>query len=218
MPSGRPASASLIELRRELLARAREILETRGADQVSTRALGELTGRSSQAVYTAFGARTGLIDALIVAGHSELAQSLIECPTTRSPTTDLLAQVASYLAWCRENPRLYVLMITTDPTPAVRADDRIRLTHGPVLEVLYLTTERLINSGTIRSPDPRYVNTQLAAAVHGSALIELEYIARGQHHTNGAFALELVANLLVALGANRTTTTKSLLRAQDQHG
>lgn len=75
-------------------------------------------------------------------------------------------------------------------------------------------TGRVIDAGVVHCPDPTYLYLQIAAALHGSALIELELTTRGQPAASGQTGLELIANLIIALGSDKAATHSALRRAQ----
>lgn len=98
------------EDRARVLAVAERVLEADGAEALSVRRIASEVGTSYQIVYTLFGSRAGLLDALFRRGFLSLAEQCRALPHTDSPAADLVSLAAAYRAFAHERPRLYALM------------------------------------------------------------------------------------------------------------
>lgn len=85
--------------RRELLAAAERLLDERGPDSLSVRAIADAAGTTTRAVYSVFGSRSGLLAALAVQLFEDLAAAIDEVPRSEDPVADLVrASVAGFRA------------------------------------------------------------------------------------------------------------------------
>ena len=108
---------SRAELRRNaqraaLLDAASEMLLRGGPDSISLRKLAAKVGTSTMAVYTAFGAKEGLITALFEEAFDRLADAQAAVPRNAEPLLWLADLGRAYHSFAQENPSYYALMIS----------------------------------------------------------------------------------------------------------
>lgn len=95
----------------ELVAAATRALEAGGAAALSLRALTAATGTTTQAVYSLFGGKRGLLDAVLAEGFASLGARLGAVAPDRDPVRALTDLAVAYRAWALEHPALYAAML-----------------------------------------------------------------------------------------------------------
>ena len=97
--------------RAALLAAAERLIDEEGPDAASVRAVADEVGTSTRAVYSVFGSKQGLLEALATGFFEELQTATDAIPLTDDPTADLVN--AAMNAWRRtvlRHPSLYRLV------------------------------------------------------------------------------------------------------------
>ena len=97
--------------RAALLAAAERLIDEEGPDAASVRAVADEVGTSTRAVYSVFGSKQGLLEALATGFFEELQAATDAIPLTDDPTADLVN--AAMNAWRRtvlRHPSLYRLV------------------------------------------------------------------------------------------------------------
>lgn len=93
-----------------LLDEALTLLRKGGPSAVSLRAVAEAAGTSGRAVYTVFGSKQALIDALAQRGYNRLSGLVNGVEQTEDPAGDLVtAGVAGFRTFATEEPALFRL-------------------------------------------------------------------------------------------------------------
>jgi AcrR family transcriptional regulator len=99
---------------RQIVAAARELLETEGSQALTMRALGERLGIRAPSLYKHLANKAALEVALVTVGFEEAAAAFDAA--TDGAAEPLAALVSAYRAFARRNPELYRLM-TEGPLP-----------------------------------------------------------------------------------------------------
>jgi len=97
--------------RAALLAAAERIIDEEGPDAAGVRRVAEQVGTSTRAVYSVFGSKQGLLEALAMRFFEELREATDAIPLTDDPAADLVN--AAMNAWRRtllRHPSLYRLV------------------------------------------------------------------------------------------------------------
>lgn len=104
-----------------LLAAAERLLQERGAGALSLREVADGAGTSTQAVYTLFGSKEGLLGALGAHAMELLRAGADAVPTTDDPREDLVAGALMYRRFALDHPALFeVAFHRRDPAIALR--------------------------------------------------------------------------------------------------
>jgi AcrR family transcriptional regulator len=152
------ANAALFDVAGKLLA-------SEGPHALSVRRIAEVAGTSTQAVYTQFGGKAGLADALYQEGYRRLAQLLAQMEPADDPVQAVRDLGEVYRASAFANPHLYDVM-TARPIPEYEPTEEARRvafdTFRPLLRALTFAVDKQILSG-----DPHAIAQQLWAAGHG---------------------------------------------------
>lgn len=95
---------------RELLTAAEALLAEDGAEALSVRRVAEAAGTTARAIYSVFGSKEGLLQALYREAFIALTADLDALPTTADAIDDLIAAGAiGFRGWARARPELFQL-------------------------------------------------------------------------------------------------------------
>jgi AcrR family transcriptional regulator len=96
------------QTRAALIAAAERLVAAGGPPALSVRAVAETAGTTTRAVYSLFGSRERLVDALAEQAFRYLGRGLAAAPETDDPAADLIELGTSmYRGFVREHPSLY---------------------------------------------------------------------------------------------------------------
>ncbi len=161
------ADVDLTSRKARLVHLARELVREEGMAALNLRKLAERGETSTQAIYTLFGGKGGLILALYGNWVSDMEKRLAVSAKTAS-LEELLWQTASiYREHAFSDPQLFL-------AGAASADifEMMRASHAFMLLVSFI--EAGIKSGRFREiQDPVVTAQSLWAAVHGAVLFEM---------------------------------------------
>lgn len=163
-------------VRAALLDVAMAQLEADGAHALSLRRIARTAGCSTMVLYTAFGGKPELLEALYREGFRRLgaaAAAPLEGadPVATDPRTTLRVQLERYRAFAHAHAHLYELMFARtadfEPSPEARAGGWTSIAP------LVATVRTCIDRGLARAGDPEAIAAQLWAAAHGVVSLEL---------------------------------------------
>lgn len=197
-------------VRLALIETAAHLLAEGGPAELSARRLASDVGVSTMAVYTHFGSMEELRRAVRREGFTRLAEHLGRVRPTSDPIVDISMLGGAYFANAVANPNLYRVMFI-DPVPGTEDDDALA---ASTLEPLIDAVRRAVDTGRLSPGEPREVAYQLWAMNHGVVTLLLSGLF--DNATAVATLTELGKALLVGLGGNRTTVTRSLNKARDR--
>ena len=158
-------------MRDRVLRVAAGLLESAGPDSLSLRKIADLAGTSTQAVYTQFGGKPGLADAMYRSGYQRLADELDALPDIADPIERLRALALAYRRVALANPEHYKLMTGRPIADYDPPRGSLRFAAS-TMEPLVDTVREACASDAIDG-DPRTVATRLWAAGHGRVSLEL---------------------------------------------
>ncbi|MXP23608.1 TetR family transcriptional regulator [Gordonia sp. HNM0687] len=152
------------EVRANLIAAGRRLLERDGAAALTVRAVATEAGVAPMGVYNHFDGKDGLLDAVVTDGFGEFGSQI--AATEADPAARLLASGRRYREFALANPRLYELMFSTECHP----DDDVAAEAFEVLAdiIRYGQAAAIIMAG-----DPYVLAGQVWACVHGAVSLEL---------------------------------------------
>lgn len=158
-------------MRQRVLRVADEVLDAAGPDALSLRKIAELAGTSTQAVYTQFGGKPGLADAMYRSGYRRLADELDALPDIADPIERLRTLALAYRRVALANPEHYKLMTGRPIADYDPPRDSLRFAAA-TMEPLVDAVRTACASGVLEG-DPRTVAMRLWAAGHGRVSLEL---------------------------------------------
>lgn len=97
--------------RQALLDAAEQLIDERGPDAASVRAVADAVGTTTRAVYSVFGSKDGLLAALATRLFEMLGDAIDAVPVTADPVADVVeASVRGFRRTALEHPSLYSLV------------------------------------------------------------------------------------------------------------
>ncbi|QRP48889.1 TetR/AcrR family transcriptional regulator [Amycolatopsis sp. FDAARGOS 1241] len=169
--------------RARFLDAALAVLTDRGVGGLTVRGVAEAAGTSTITVYTRFGGRTGLLDALYERAFDLLREQLLDVPPeSEDGVADLLDVALAYRRFALESPARYAMMFERsvhgyDPDPALRTAV-LRTTFA-----MFVGKIRRISSDP--AADARQYGYLLWTSMHG--LVSVELTIRSQTPLNDWF-------------------------------
>src|SRR5713101_315204 len=135
-----------------LLAAAEQLVAEGGLGALSVRAVAQRVGTTTRAVYSLFGSKGGLEQALVARAFQLLAGDVGKIPLTENPADDLVAVVVQgFRTFVRAHPDLFRLVFTpgNGPKPGEAAEaERIRS-----WQLLLMRIARMKEAGLIGGRD-----------------------------------------------------------------
>jgi AcrR family transcriptional regulator len=159
-------------LRVRLLEHAVRTLSEDGPDALSLRKLAAQVGTSTTAVYSLFGGKPGLLNAVYDEAFARFGDRLAQVTPSDDPLADLAALGEAYRASALDEPHFYQVMfgpVGGVVTPSPESLERAEATFRPLLD----TVRRAIEAGQLRDDDPVTIATSMWATVHGLVSLEL---------------------------------------------
>jgi AcrR family transcriptional regulator len=191
-------------LRVRLLEQAVRTLSEDGPEGLRLRKLAADVGTSTTAVYSLFGGKPGLLDALFDEAFTRFGRRLAEVEFRGDARTDMMALGLAYRANALAEPHFYQVMfgpVGGAVTPSPESRTRAEGTFEPLVEAV----RRAIDAGQIRDADPTLVATTMWATVHGLVSLEL----RGLLPEAAGEATEIYRQTLRAMGEGWATPRSS---------
>ena len=180
-------------LRLKLLDRAGELIAEDGPKALSLRKLAAGAGTSTTAVYSLFGSKPDLVNALYAEGFRRFGLRMAGTELTGDPVDDLVALGSAYRASALADPHLYGIMFTKSIPgfePNADAEKRARETLEPLLEVI----RAAIAAGVFVDVPPETVAVGAWAFVHGLVSLELSGNLPEGFDVAGSYEIALRAN------------------------
>lgn len=159
-----------------LLRAASEILASDGPSALTVRNIAQRAGVSTINVYSRYGGKDGIVDALYAEGYEELARAIESVPRTDDPEADLRACAEAYRRFALEHPSHYSVCLEAaypDHTPS----DRARGFASGAFDRLAARVARCIERWSPVSVDTLVAATVIWAGLHGIVSLELQGIA-----------------------------------------
>ncbi|MGV9309039.1 TetR/AcrR family transcriptional regulator [Nonomuraea sp. NPDC003727] len=159
------------ELRGRLLDVAANLLTAEGADGLSMRRIATEAGCSTTVVYTMFGGREGLAEALYLEGFERFRRFLEAVPARKDPFEYLSALGPAYREACMAEPGFYPLMFEK-AIPGFEPSERARTLARAALNILDRVISDCISAGYLVPTQPRKIADALWAAAQGAISLE----------------------------------------------
>lgn len=148
-------------------------------------------------VYSRFGGKDGVLDALLIEGFEQLGDAMRRVRTTDRPIADLERCARAYRDFALSHRTHYELMF--DPAVPVEKSKRAVETARAALGMLAARVERAMAEGLLRPGNSLAIATIFWSSCHGPVSLELKQV--GPPETNwAAVHRDLVAALIAGLG------------------
>ncbi|MFM9935951.1 MAG: TetR/AcrR family transcriptional regulator [Novosphingobium sp.] len=109
-PATQPDEPDREDLRARLLAASEKLVRAHGPDGLSLRELARICGSSTMAIYTLFGGKPGLMQALYAVGFARLHAYALSAEAPDQPLSWLVRQMLAYRRFALDYTGLYRLM------------------------------------------------------------------------------------------------------------
>lgn len=160
------------DLRERLLADATGVIAGEGSVALTLRGLAALSGTSTTAVYSLFGSKDSLLQAVLTRAFDTFADANEQVPQTDDPVRDIQGLGATYVQWALDQPQLYGVMFG-DALVGIGPGEECLAAAARAMAPLRSAVDRAIGQGVFRPADPETVMTSLWAQVHGLASLLL---------------------------------------------
>lgn len=159
-------------LRAVLLDAASRLLTEEGPQALSMRRIAQEMGCSTMVLYTLFGSKQQLADALYHEGFARLQHALDAVPPADDPLAYLAGLGDAYRANAQAHPNYYGIMFGR-PIPEFAPSTESRAQAAESLQLLTVAAQRCVEAGRFREVTAAEVAETLWAAVHGAVSLEL---------------------------------------------
>jgi AcrR family transcriptional regulator len=163
------------EVRTAILRAADALLTESGPDALTVRAIAERAGRSTMLVYSRFGGKHGVVDALYVEGFRQLAAVMRAGRTTTDPIADLRRCGLAYRKFALQNPTYYSIMFDR-AIPEFEPSLEASVIASATLDVLAERVQRAIDAGKLPKRNAREIAACLWSTNHGVVSLELKHV------------------------------------------
>jgi AcrR family transcriptional regulator len=155
-----------------LRAAAERIVAEGGAGALSVRAVADAAHTSTRAVYSVFGSKEGLVDALAQTAFEFLFSEVEALPATPDPVADLVAVGHVFQQLVREHPALYRIAFQR-VVPSLRARPELTAARERALAGLRGSIRRLDEAGLLGRTSVGDATVAYEAVMEGLANAEL---------------------------------------------
>jgi len=173
--SNRSQPDRVSEQRSTILNAAITILHERGAGALTVRSVATLAGCSTTGVYTWFGGKHGLVEAIFIDGFERFGQALIDVRARTDPDQAVHALANAYREWALANPTHYMVMFGRAVPGFVAGPDALVRARATFEELVDVTDEAMRRRGIEGSA----VDTahHMWAGIHGYVSLQLAGMA-----------------------------------------
>lgn len=170
-PYAAARAAGKASLRRLLLDTASSLLEREGPDALTMRRIAREVGCSTSVLYTMFGGKVGIADALWREGFDRLTAAL-DAAKGASPLDRLASMGRAYRSSALANRSYYAVMFQR-PIPGFEPSPEAYQASLKPLHALARAAAECIRAGVFRAEEPAHIAGVLWAATHGAVSLEL---------------------------------------------
>jgi AcrR family transcriptional regulator len=165
--------------RAALLGAAEALIEAEGPNAATVRAVADAVGISTRAVYSVFGSKEGMLEALATRLFEMLSEAIDACPSTDDPTTDIVtASLDGFRRTALEHPSLYGLVFLR-VVPELRLGPGFDEVASGAFGRLQSHLERLERDGRLGSTSAIDAAQSVHALTEGLASMELRGMLGG---------------------------------------
>jgi len=155
-----------------VLEAAGELLVAEGPEALSVRRLGDRVGASSQAVYTLFGGKPGLAEALFREGFRRMATAFDAVPRTDDHLAYLAELMGAYRRMAQAHPAYYLVMFGR-AIPGFSPSPDAKAAAWSTFATLVNALDEGLAAGAIQLADTQQTAQILWGVAHGLVSLEL---------------------------------------------
>lgn len=156
--------------RQRILEAATELLASKGAEGLRVREVAAAADCSTMGVYSHFGGKHGLVEAIFVDGF-ERFEIVLRTSCSGPPETQFEQLTLAYRDWAFENPGAYAVMFA-GAVPGFEPSTEALEVALHAFQVVVDCVEVQQDAGTVTEKDTYLIAHTLWALVHGLVMIE----------------------------------------------
>lgn len=160
------------EPQERILAAARELFLTGGAEAVTMRSVAERVGVTATALYRHFDSKEALLQAVIRAGFEGFGSYLYRALEGATPVERLRLSGERYLEFALEQPQMYRTIFMA-PRPTEAPCEPEKPGQAPTFRFLTDRVRECMLEGLLRQDEPEAVALAIWAHVHGLVALHL---------------------------------------------
>jgi len=162
----------VVDTRDSLLRAASQLLDDEGPDALTVRRIAAAAGVSTMGVYSRFGNKDGVVDALLQDGFEDLLAAMHAVPLTADPLADLQASCEAYRAFALSHPTHYRIMFG-GAVPGFEPSPACVLTGQSGFGALVDRVQRCLDANLLTGGTAEEISMSLWATSHGLVSLEL---------------------------------------------
>ncbi|MFH8587457.1 TetR/AcrR family transcriptional regulator [Streptomyces celluloflavus] len=190
-------------VRTTILDRAIDLLVTEGPAALTMRRIATDIGSSTKVLYTLFGGKEGLVDALYREGFARLRRAQARVPAVDDPLAHLTQLGTAYREHALAEPAYYRVMFE-QAVPGYRPSAEALAVAGTAFDASAAAVAACIDAGVFRPGDAEEISKIFWAASHGAVSLEIA------GHFTGDTAARRYAALMTAVGRAFSTDPESI--------
>ncbi|MET8866241.1 TetR/AcrR family transcriptional regulator [Nonomuraea sp. NPDC004580] len=159
-------------VRAAVLDAAKLLLVSEGPAALTVRRIAAEAGCSTKVIYTLFGGKDGLSEALWLEGFARLEQRLLAVPHEEGPLDRLMAVLGAYRAYALAEPDYYRVMFL-GALPGFRAGEEATRTAKHTFGLLVASVAACLEAGELTGGAAAEIADLLWMAVHGAVSLEI---------------------------------------------
>lgn len=156
-------------LRGTLLGKAAELAFEHGVAALTLRKVAAAAHTSTTAVYSLFGNKDGLLDALYQQAAQRFADGLATVGESDDPLADLVRLGVAYRDYAVGNPNLYTLMFRAQPELSEQRREELSATFDRLVAAVH----RAQRAGVLRRAPAERIALSCWGIAHGLVSVEL---------------------------------------------
>jgi AcrR family transcriptional regulator len=157
-----------------LVAAALRVLDEHGVSELTVRRVADQAGSSTMGVYSRFGGRAGLLEALYQRCFDLLAETLAAVPVTHDPIHNLRELSLAYREFALAGPQRYLFMFSR---PLPDFEPTVGL-HAAVLQTAFAPVIATVHEAGAEGPLATRAAYCLWCVMHGLVGLELTDVLR----------------------------------------
>jgi len=156
-----------------IVAAARKLLDSEGADAVTMRRVAQAVSITAMAIYRHYPNREGLLNAVANAGFEELAGQLAGKQFSGTIKERLTLMADIYVDHALHNPKLFELMFLMPRAAARRYPQDFKAGHSPTANLMVDLIREGMASGYFREDDAWEITFEMGGLSHGLIMLYL---------------------------------------------
>ncbi|NUO99061.1 MAG: TetR/AcrR family transcriptional regulator [Nonomuraea sp.] len=159
-------------VREAVLDAAKQLLVAEGPAALTVRRISAEVGCSTKVIYTLFGGKDGLSEALWLEGFARLERRLLAVPAAEDPLAVLHSGLEAYRAYALDEPGYYRVMFQ-NAIHGFKPGDEAVTAGRRTFDILVDAVAACLESGRLRGAEAGQIADVLWMAIHGAVSLEI---------------------------------------------